>query len=165
MRQRTIASTLALFSCGAIAACTLGTAEERPAMVAEAVLGGTHDDSSPTANIVVAIESADGTKPACSGALVTPTVVITARQCVDPARVGTWPTVRVGTAFATANRYFSTRLPLVEPPGVNDGSPGSVDANGQLALIYLPRQANLWVSQSGSGRLPSAWYRAISACS
>jgi predicted DCC family thiol-disulfide oxidoreductase YuxK len=28
-----------------------------------------------------------------------------------------------------------------------------------------PRQANLWVSQSGSGRLPSAWYRAISACS
>ncbi len=30
---------------------------------------------------------------------------------------------------------------------------------------FAPRQANLWVSQSGSGRLPSAWYRAISACS
>ena len=29
----------------------------------------------------------------------------------------------------------------------------------------LPRQANLWVSQSGSGRSASAWYRAISACS
>ena len=28
-----------------------------------------------------------------------------------------------------------------------------------------PRQANLWVSQSGSGRPPRAWYRAISACS
>jgi H+-transporting ATPase len=34
-----------------------------------------------------------------------------------------------------------------------------------FGLFYLPRQANLWVSQSGSGRLPSAWYRAISACS
>jgi hypothetical protein len=27
-----------------------------------------------------------------------------------------------------------------------------------------PRQQNLWVSQSGSGRSPRAWYRAISAC-
>ncbi len=34
-----------------------------------------------------------------------------------------------------------------------------------VELIFVPRQANLWVSQSGSGRLPSAWYRAISACS
>ncbi len=30
---------------------------------------------------------------------------------------------------------------------------------------FWPRQQNLWVSQSGSGRSPSAWYRAISACS
>ncbi len=32
-------------------------------------------------------------------------------------------------------------------------------------LAKGPRQQNLWVSQSGSGRSPSAWYRAISACS
>jgi hypothetical protein len=30
---------------------------------------------------------------------------------------------------------------------------------------FSPRQPNLWVSQSGSGKPPSAWYKAISACS
>ena len=29
----------------------------------------------------------------------------------------------------------------------------------------VPRQPNLWVSQSGSGSSPRPWYRAISACS
>jgi hypothetical protein len=38
-------------------------------------------------------------------------------------------------------------------------------ANAVVALQKKPRQANLWVSQSGSGRWPSAWYSAISACS
>jgi hypothetical protein len=32
-------------------------------------------------------------------------------------------------------------------------------------LEKVPRQPNLWVSQSGWGRFPRAWYRAISACS
>jgi hypothetical protein len=41
----------------------------------------------------------------------------------------------------------------------------SVVLRGSSAFNSVPRQANLWVSQSGSGRLPSAWYRAISACS
>ncbi len=31
--------------------------------------------------------------------------------------------------------------------------------------VFLPLQQNLWASQSGSGSSPSAWYRAISACS
>jgi len=33
------------------------------------------------------------------------------------------------------------------------------------ALEFKPPQPNLWASQSGSGSWPSAWYRAISACS
>jgi len=35
----------------------------------------------------------------------------------------------------------------------------------QRAFHDLPRQPNLWVSQSGSGSSPRPWYRAISACS
>ncbi len=46
---------------------------------------------------------------------------------------------------------------------LNDEAFETVVAGARL-MARAPQQ-NLWVSQSGSGRSPSAWYRAISACS
>jgi hypothetical protein len=69
---------------------------------------------------------------------------------------------------------------LAWPEGRTIGKPETVRGNsvigyrarsglGQIVCdapaVFLPRQENLWVSQSGSGRLPSEWYRAISAWS
>jgi hypothetical protein len=135
---------------GAIGACSgAGEEEEAVASRQEGLAGGSADPSSaqsPEANIVVAIETADGAAPACSGVLVTPTVVLTARPCVDPARVGAWPTVRVGSSFAGAARYFSTRPPLVQrdptlTTHLRPSDPVTVDVNEQLALVYLdPRK-------------------------
>jgi len=42
---------------------------------------------------------------------------------------------------------------------------GASVASAIAVLLFLPRQPNLWVSQSGSGSSPRPWYRAISACS
>jgi len=39
------------------------------------------------------------------------------------------------------------------------------DSHLEEQFDFWPRQPNLWVSQSGWGRFPRAWYRAISACS
>jgi hypothetical protein len=147
MIRRQSSAIVLLVATGAVAAaCTsqLGPLEAVGAGAA-AMTGGAPDAptaSSPETNMTVAIESSDGSAPACSGVLLTSTVVLTARPCVNPALVGKWPIVRVGPSFATANRYFSTRLPIIEQdPSLTTHAgptdPVTVDTNEQLALIFL----------------------------
>jgi hypothetical protein len=97
------------------------------------VLGGI-DDTSPEADIVVAIDGVNGTPGVCSGVLLTPTIVLTTRTCVGPAKAGSAPVVRVGSSLATAKTYQSVGSVV---QGVNPGDLASTTASGDLAIVYL----------------------------
>jgi hypothetical protein len=101
---------------------------EATGTTASAIINGVNDTIGFEPNAVVALEGADG-KVACSGVLITPLVVLTAKACVSEERAGRRPTIRVGSNYDTATAYRAERDAVL-----HEASSGRA---ADLALVFL----------------------------
>jgi hypothetical protein len=98
------------------------------------ISGGRDDTSAPDGNITVALKQAGNPAVACSGVLLTPTVVATASACLADTLAGPTPEVYFGSDLATA-----VKLPAI---GVEVMPPSANGAPGPVALLYLEAEGN-----------------------
>lgn len=90
---------------------------------------GRNDTSARDGNITVALKHAGSPAVACSGVLLTPTVVATAAACLADTLAGKTPEVYFGSNLATA-----AKLSVI---GVEAMPASASGAPGPLALVYL----------------------------
>jgi secreted trypsin-like serine protease len=122
----------------AISACA--PEEEHTESASQEIMGGTADAYHPW---VGAIETSDpnGSRPAvtCSGTLIHPRVVLTARHCIDGSRIARGFYVGSNVDGLTAHRGNMHRVRVV---GSQFNPAGTFDFNGiDVALLFLGNDA------------------------
>jgi hypothetical protein len=98
------------------------------------IIGGRDDNFAWDRDITVALKRPGSAAVACSGVLLTPTVVATASACLAQNRAGSIPEVYFGSDLATA-----VKLPVVSAEAM---PPSSNGAPGPVALLFLETAAN-----------------------
>lgn len=117
--------SLAFFSCFGLFSCSSGPSTDQTAQVSASLLAATDDARSTDANVVVALANPANAEAVCSGILLTPSVVLTARACVAADRAGLRPVVLVGATTKEARGYLAAKDAVV------------MGADGALAVVFL----------------------------
>lgn len=116
-------------------ACGAGSTEDPSLGVSSAALTSAPEDSRVVdANVIVSLANPESPEPRCSGILLTPTAVLTARGCVAPERAGRRPVVLVGSSAQDARGYLAAKDAVVLG---GTGPSSGVDGAGELAIVFL----------------------------
>jgi secreted trypsin-like serine protease len=143
-----------------VAALALGSCGVAPSTAAEAIIQGTPEAASPWVVMVVQVVPGTTRVKLCSGAVVAPRVVLTAKHCVYRSVTGsaTWElvpraelSVRTGTNFRSAERTVTVASVRTTdgPYRDNDGRSG-----GDIAVLTLDEA--LEVTPKRISRTPAA---------
>lgn len=117
-----------------LAACSTGSApitEERPRSVGASIIGG-HLDTTTKGVVALAIKYKDDVSVFCSGSLIAPNLVLTARHCIARIDDGSTEEVHCGTSKFTA---------VQDPRGVFVSTESQPAAGGTLYPVKEIRQA------------------------
>jgi len=143
-----------------LAALAVGSCGASPSTAAEAIIHGAPEAASPWAVMVVQVVPGTTRVKLCSGAVVAPRVVLTAKHCVYRSVAGsaTWElvpraelTVRTGTSFRSAERIVTVASVRTTdgPYRDNDGRSG-----GDIAVLVLDEALD--VTPKRLSRAPAA---------